>query len=275
LAETLQIPTQSIQHHKAHFASVLGEHDLWESKEKIMGVVWDGTGLGEDGAIWGGEFFVYQDHQMARINHFDYFAWIAADKMAREPRISLLSLCPPKLRGYCKDKFSPEEWKIYQNRLQKNHLPTSSVGRLFDAVASALGIIDLNSYEGEAAMRLESKASAYLKQSLKDYLEGETYDQIPGSLILEKVMQDSQSGVPQGLIAAQFHFTLAQCIHREAEKREAQVIALSGGVFQNATLIDMLISTSKNANNLKFNCKLSSNDENIALGQLMYHQNIQ
>lgn len=275
LAETLNIPTQKIQHHKAHFASVLGEHHLWESKEKILGVVWDGTGLGEDGAIWGGEFFVYQDHQIHRVNHFAYFDWIAADKMAREPRLSLLSLCSPKYREYGQKKFTPQEWKIYQNRLQKSNLKTSSVGRLFDSVASALGITDDNSYEGEAAMMLESRAKGYLNQSLQDYLEGEAYQQIPGSLILEKVIQDRQSGVPPGLIAAHFHFTLAQCIHREAKKMEANLIALSGGVFQNATLVDMLISTSKNVNNLKFNCKLSSNDENIALGQLMYHQKIQ
>jgi len=77
LAEKLNTKLASIQHHKAHFASVLGEHDLFESEEKILGIVWDGTGLGEDNAIWGGEFFSYHDHEMKRLNHFEYVDWLA------------------------------------------------------------------------------------------------------------------------------------------------------------------------------------------------------
>ena len=73
-----------IQHHKAHFASVLGEHQIFESEERILGVVWDGTGYGDDNAIWGGEFFIYENHTMERISHFEYYDWLANDKMAKE-----------------------------------------------------------------------------------------------------------------------------------------------------------------------------------------------
>jgi hydrogenase maturation protein HypF len=81
-----------VQHHKAHFASVLGEHNLFKSKEKILGVVWDGTGFGDDSAIWGGEFFIYESNSMGGLAHFEYFDWLANEKMAKEPRLSLFSL---------------------------------------------------------------------------------------------------------------------------------------------------------------------------------------
>jgi len=92
LSQLNDIKLVEIQHHKAHFASVLGEHNLFDSEEKILGVVWDGTGLGDDNNIWGGEFFIYQNQEIIRTNHFEYFDWIANDKMAKEPRLSLFSL---------------------------------------------------------------------------------------------------------------------------------------------------------------------------------------
>ena len=161
-----------IQHHIAHFGAVLGEHNLIHAREPILGVIWDGTGLGDDGQIWGGEFFRYEKYDFLRAYHFDYFDFILGDKMPREPRISALSACWDVMGAdqFLKEKFSEMEWKIYGNLLEKeNRLQTSSVGRIFDAVASLLGIMDKQTYEGEAAMRLEAIATNYFKKHSLDF----------------------------------------------------------------------------------------------------------
>ncbi len=265
-----------IQHHKAHFASVLGEHHLFTSKEKILGIIWDGTGLGDDNQIWGGEFFIYQNQEIIRTNHFEYFNWIANDKMAKEPRLSLFSLLNNDTRDLIKDKFSSTEWKIYSKTLKSNTLKTSSIGRLFDSVASALDIIDINSYEAEAAMLLEDCANSYNNKDYVDLLEFNDYDTIPSILLLQIVTKAYKiDGTSKAYIAASFIYTLAKIIINEALKNKIKTIACSGGVFQNSLLLKMLKERAENQNiNLKFNRKLSANDENISFGQLMYFQNI-
>ncbi len=90
LADEFQTEIKFIQHHEAHFAAVLAENILLHSPEPILGIVWDGTGLGNDGNIWGGEFFKYENNEMLRCYHFDYFPAIAGDKLALEPRIAAI-----------------------------------------------------------------------------------------------------------------------------------------------------------------------------------------
>jgi len=90
LAQNVKAQFFTIQHHKAHFAANLGEHNLFD--KKVLGVVFDGTGYGDDTHIWGGEFFEYNNKNLKRIAHFTYFDWLLGDKMSKEPRISLLSL---------------------------------------------------------------------------------------------------------------------------------------------------------------------------------------
>ncbi len=264
-----------IQHHKAHFASVLGEHNLFNSEEKILGVVWDGTGIGNDGNIWGGEFFIYQNQEIIRTNHFEYFDWIANDKMAKEPRLSLFSLLNDDTRHLIKDKFSATEWKVYNKTLQNNTLKTSSVGRLFDAVASALDIADINSYEAEAAMLLENCANTYSKNYYIDFLYKKDYNKIPSQFIIKEIIKASNKGFCKERLAYSFIYTLSKIIIKEAKINKAKIIACSGGVFQNSVLVSTLLRLATKENiNIKLNRKLSANDENISFGQLMYHQHI-
>ncbi len=265
-----------IQHHKAHFASVLGEHNLFNSEEKILGVVWDGTGLGNDGNIWGGEFFIYENKEIVRTNHFEYFDWIANDKMAEEPRLSLFSLLNDDTRHLIKDKFTATEWKVYNKTLQNNTLKTSSVGRLFDAVASALNIVDINTYEAEAAMLLENCANASNSNDSIDLLEYKEYDEIPSKLLLRIIIKAyKEDGISKAFIARNFIYTLAKIIVNIASKHNIKTIACSGGVFQNSVLISILSGLAKDKRiDVKLNRKLSANDENISFGQLMYHQHI-
>ncbi len=265
-----------IQHHKAHFTSVLGEHNLFTTNEKILGVVWDGTGLGDDFQIWGGEFFSYKNNKIERLTHFEYFDWIANDKMAKEPRLSLFSLLNEEDRGLIKEKFSKTEWNVYTKLLKKNSLKTSSVGRLFDAVASVLDVIDTNTFEAEAAMLLENCANSSNSIDCIDLLEYKEYDKIPSKLLLRSIVKAyNEDGLSKTFIARSFIYTLAKIIIKIAKQNHIKIIACCGGVFQNSVLVSMLLLLAKKEDiSIKLNRKLPVNDENISFGQLMYYQNI-
>lgn len=275
LAEKWKSSRVEIQHHKAHFTSVLGEHNLFASKEKILGVVWDGTGWGEDGAIWGGEFFIYKNHQIERLAYFEYFDWLANDKMANEPRLPLLSLLNDTDKEQVRHKFSSTEWKIYNQMLAGNNLKTSSVGRLFDAVASALEVLDINTYEAEAAMRLENVALHFSGHEPINFLEGISFKEVPTKLIIEAILKNFNDGVSKERLAYSFIYTLAKSIIKIAKEHRIKIVACSGGVFQNTLLLKLLNAMANEEEiALKLNYSLSANDENISFGQLMYYLNI-
>jgi len=271
LSKKLNAKLIKIQHHKAHFASVLGEHKLFNEIEPILGVIWDGTGFGEDRQIWGGEFFSYHASAMKRIAHFEYFDWLAGDKMAREPKLSLLSLADKEMLTLLSEKFYEEEIDLYQTLKKQNKLKTSSVGRLFDAVASILDICDVNTYEGEAAILLENYIDNYDLKTCKSY--GNVLDDlvIPTQLILKNIYIDINAGLPKKAIIANFLYTLANIILTIAKQNNFKKLAFSGGVFQNTVLIDMLKEMAQNDYELYFNINLAPNDENVSYGQIMYH----
>ncbi len=263
----------SIQHHKAHFASVLGEYGMFDMKEPVLGVVWDGTGYGEDDQIWGGEFFVYQNKKIARLTHFEYFNWLAGDKMAREPRLSLFSLIDDAAEDVLHQKFTRQELEIYRSVKKSNTLQTSSVGRLFDAVASLLDLCDINTYEGEAAIILENKVRYEHLDHCKAYYRVGDGDRVCTATLWKHLYQDFLRGEEKEKIILNFLFTLATLVTDIASNKKIKKIALSGGVFQNTTLVDMLKDISNNRFELYFNRNLAPNDENISYGQLMYYLN--
>lgn len=264
-AEARGLPTRGVQHHEAHFAAVLGENALLIQPEPVLGVVWDGTGYGHDGQIWGGEFFRYQAGELRRLAHLDYFPVLAGDKMAREPRLSAFALLPEA--AAVQAAFSPVEQQLYRQLRGKAQLQTSSMGRLFDAVAALLGLRQRQTYEGEAAMVLEATAARYLRhQSAQPY---------PGlglvpQLLMQRLQEDLAAGAGVGHLAARFHLTLVQWVAEVAEQHGLSRIAFSGGVFQNALLVDLLIERLTPRFQLYFHQQLSPNDENIAFGQLMH-----
>jgi hydrogenase maturation protein HypF len=272
LSKQLGIDYVSVQHHKAHFTAVLGEHHLFNHESPILGVVWDGTGYGDDGQIWGGEFFVYEQQTLERVSHFEYFDWLAGDKMAKEPRLSLLALTDDGLE--ISSQFSSEELKIYRTLKQNNSLKTSSVGRLFDAVASLLNICHINTYEGEAAMLLENRVADYSLEHCTSYCDLSEDGTIPTKTLLKNLGLDVKKGLAKDNIIANFIFTLATLVFQVADRQNLKHIACSGGVFQNTMLIDLLKKMAGTTYSLFFNCNLSPNDENIAYGQIMYYLNI-
>lgn len=266
-----------IQHHKAHFYSVLGEHNLLDSKERILGVIWDGTGLGDDKNIWGGEFFTYEKGVMERVFHIDEFDFILADKMPKEPRISALAIAH-NIAGatkYLKHKFTSTEWQVYKKLLAKEStLKGTSMGRLFDAVASILLDFDVHSYEAEASMLLEKTAADYAYNNSLSLAESymET-DKLPDNFvefIIACIFNDIEQNIDKQFIAAAFHVTLVDYIIRIAEKFQISKIAFSGGVFQNALLVDMVLAFMNSDYELYFQNEFSPNDEGIPFGQLMY-----
>jgi hydrogenase maturation protein HypF len=277
LSEKWNLPLYKVQHHVAHFYAVLGENMLMEADRKILGIIWDGTGLGDDGHIWGGEFFVFEKGDVDRIDHVPYFDNVAGDKMAKEPRISALSLteaCGIKNMDLS-SRFTDQEWMIYQKLLSRpSRVKCSSMGRLFDAVASIVLDFNVQSYEGEAAMYLENCAYDYFSNHVPQwnmsYLTDEDNSVDIIKALISNVVKDKKKGIDAGFISARFHVTLVDYIRRIAEKNEVKDLAFSGGVFQNAWLVDIILILLKKDFNLYFHDKLSPNDENISFGQLIY-----
>lgn len=271
LAREYGISPVQVQHHEAHFAAVLAENHLFDHKESVLGVIWDGTGYGDDGMVWGGEFFVYAGHRIKRIAHVGYFPWIAGDKMAREPRLSLLAAVEEgEALRKAQNRFTPVELQVYGKLKKKDHLKTSSVGRLFDAVASLLGLCDKSSFEGQAAMLLEAcayRASADSTEGWEPFTEEGVF--MP-SILLETINALQEEGLPTEVLALGFLKTLVKFIFKVADREEVTAIAVSGGVFQNALLTDLLLDNGGSRYRIYTHRELSPNDENIAFGQLMH-----
>lgn len=268
---------QKIQHHKAHFAAILGEKNLWKSKDKILGIIWDGIGFGEEDKIWGGEFIEYQDNKMHRIGHLDYYPWILGDKMSKKPKISALSISGGNL--VFKEYFNANEWNIYSKSLKNPAFETSSMGRFFDAVGFVLGFTKPIYFEGEAAMFLEKIAQKWYschENHFVDYLENEKLSNniIPTKLLLDKIIASRQKGIQPGKIALNFHYTLVKCIEKIAANNKINTLAFSGGVFQNALLVDLILKLLSKNFEVYLHENFSPNDENISFGQLNYYLNI-
>lgn len=279
LSSELNIPLIKVQHHEAHFAAVLAENNLIDEQEPVLGVIWDGTGFGNDGQIWGGEFFIYHQKKFNRISHIEYYDWMLGDKMAREPRISALSLCKgiKEAEELLKTKFSESEWVNYHKILSVNQLRTSSIGRVFDAVASLVGLIDKSSFEGEAAMLLEECALRYFNKSFdipESWLSSfEWQHRNPVSIrsFIGDICNDMRKGRSKEEIAARFHVMLLLLVEKIAVSFNCNKICFSGGVFQNGLLTDLAIRILKKQHQLYFHRHLSPNDENISFGQLMHY----
>ena len=153
-------------------------------------------------------------------------------------------------------------------------MKTSSVGRLFDAVASLLGLCDINSYEGEGAILMENVIRDYDSEQLKSYIDDEIGYIVSTSGLWNALYEDYLKGTKKETIILKFLFTLAKVVIDMAVFTGSKKIALSGGVFQNTVLIDMIQELSRYKFELFFNINLAPNDENISYGQVMYYSNL-
>lgn len=267
---------EEIQHHKAHFASILGEKKLWK-KDKVLGIIWDGIGFGTSTEIWGGEFFLFENQKIERVAQLENFVWILGDKMSKSPKISALSIS--ENNEDLKFAFDENEWKIYTNLIEKSEIKTSSMGRFFDAVAFVLGYEKPLFFEGEPAMWLEKISQEKFPTDftdfhrLKDYLENDEFENIPTKKLFLKLLEEKKSGKSAEEIGLNFHYTLIKAIEKIAQRFAVKELAFSGGVWQNALLVDLAIEFLGDKFELHFHEKLSPNDENISFGQLNYYLN--
>ncbi len=277
IAERNKISDFKIQHHEAHSFAVIAENNLLNEK-KILSVVWDGTGYGTDGHIWGGEFLEYTGKDHKRIGHWEYFPHILGDKMSKEPRISAFCLQSQTDVNdqIIKAKFNPDEYRNYSLILKKEGLLTSSVGRIFDGVSSLLNIVDYNTYEGEAAMVLESLATEYL-QTHPEYHEIYNVEITERGIVRTRdliagILDDKLKGAIPAQIAFKFHLSLVEVIQKFLVKFDMRSVVFSGGVFQNSLLADLISTRLNDQYTVYFHKELSPNDECIPFGQLIAYQ---
>jgi hydrogenase maturation protein HypF len=271
IASAQGIPVTVIQHHKAHFGAVLAENNLLTSKLPVLGLIWDGTGYGDDGQIWGGEVFIYQNNEMNRVAHLDYFSQLLGDKMSREPRLSALSLLQnfPNQQFIIQKYFSKQEWQYYQQLLeQPASLLSSSMGRFLDGIAAILGIGLYNTYEGEAAMQMEALARTCAHKSGDFYSMPIVGNCLDWTTFLTELLEDHQQKKDTALISWKVFSSLAMMIEQLCRHFHIDKVAFSGGVFQNALLNDLLIERLSTKRKLYFHQQLSPNDECIGFGQI-------
>ena len=273
MARELNLNLTKVQHHEAHFLSVLAENNLLKTKKKILGVIWDGTGYGKDEQIWGGEFFTYNQSSIKRISHLRYFPQLVGNKMSKEPRISALSLLHNhEAKEIILKEHFPATERVYFSKLteQPATLLTSSMGRFLDGIAAILKIKSISNYEGEAAMLLEAAGITYEEEINETYSFVIKTDEVNWDSVIEEILLDINKGKATKFIARKLFESLALLIKQMAILNEADGIAFSGGVFQNTLLIDLIDKQIKDEFELYFHKQLSPNDECIGFGQLAY-----
>ncbi|MFC9324314.1 carbamoyltransferase HypF [Kitasatospora sp. NPDC057015] len=252
-------PLVRVQHHHAHIAAAMAEHGL-DGSRPVIGVAFDGTGYGDDGAVWGGEVMIADYDGFRRYARLRYAPLAGGDAtVARPYRMALAHLhaagidWAPDLP--CVAACPPEELGVLARQLDRNLncVPTSSMGRLFDAAASLAGICQLAGYEAQAAIELEAAAVGHQEAGGGYAFELRPVEAGPGgghpgdaSLIADPapvftaMAADLRSGAPPGLLAARFHQAVADLVRRACgrarEQHGLETVALTGGVFANVLL---------------------------------------
>ena len=276
-ARQLPLPKIGVQHHHAHIASVMAEHGL---DEPVIGVAFDGTGYGPDGAIWGGELLVADCCDFRRVAHCSYLPLPGGTQAIKQPwRIAawilsalygerLASLPIPFVRSL------PPEWPAMVKAAERriNTPLTSSAGRLFDAAAALLSIRGLIHYEGQAAVELELAAAGRRGSLLPFSILAGAQQQLDFLPTFAAMSESLQRGEDPADLAASFHNTVAVAIVatvRQIKKETAlRKVALSGGVFQNLRLLAAVEEQLKMQQfEVYRHCRVPTNDGGLALGQ--------
>ncbi|MFZ3014482.1 MAG: carbamoyltransferase HypF [Nitrospira sp.] len=255
LAATLSVPLVPVQHHHAHVASCMAEHQL---DGEVLGVAWDGAGYGTDGQVWGGEFLIASYRQFTRFASLKPFRLLGGEAAMKEPGRSaaavLWELMGEEMLGY-----DLPFWKMTDN--QRAQLAsvlrsgvaspwTTSMGRLFDAVASLTGLCHQASFEGQAAMGVQFAAEQAVEAGGVT-VEGYPMDLVPSHSsdtqwmidwrpMVSAMLDDLRRGIRPELIAGRFHMGLAEATVRVAQAAGLPRVALTGGCFQNRLLLSLV-----------------------------------
>ncbi len=279
-AQSQDLPLVAVNHHYAHVLACLADNQL---TAPILGIAWDGTGYGLDHTIWGGEFIQVTEHQWQRIAYFHPFKLLGGEIAIKQPRRLAFSLLteldkdPINLLPNClKTEFTLQELTLLKLVLEKdlNNPVTSSVGRLFDGVASLLGLIHHVSFEGQAAMAVEFAAldiqtDEFYPFTIQKYPINQSQI-IQWQPILKAILEEIQQGVSINLISAKFHNSLVEIIIAIAQLVGEPNVLLTGGCFQNRYLTERVIHRLKAEGFVPYwHHQIPPNDGGIALGQIL------
>lgn len=302
-AQCLPHPVLCVQHHYAHVLACMAEND---TAAPLLGVSWDGTGLGPDGAIWGGEFLLVTEDGFERVGHLRAFPLPGGDKAIQEPRRSALGLLFALFGEAAFERhhlapfqaFTPGELATLRQMLQTqvNAVTTSSAGRLFDAVASLTGLRQITHLEGQAAMDLEfalesdesdetyriavqegpglTLPAGMPNESCLRHAECQAVHVVPPRLALDwgptilDILNDLENLVPVWEISAKFHNTLAEGIVEVCHRVGERRVALTGGCFQNRYLLERTVQRLRSRGFSPYwHQRVPPNDGGLALGQ--------
>ena len=273
IGKSSQISVIPVQHHHAHIASVMAEHNL---EGPVLGIAMDGTGYGPDGSVWGGEFLLCKGNEYQRLAHIHEAPLPGGEKAVSEPWRQALWY----IRNYYGNDIPavyqdwmnrlPKGWEILDKALQSTMpmIQATSCGRLFDAVGSLLGLGMIHTYDAQIAIALESLCGDE-KGILLDYnYDGRILDFTP---TVQSIMDGVVKGESRAHLAVSFHKTVAIALCETSadlmERYNISDAAISGGVFQNRKLVE-LIYRAWHVGNLYMNEVVPSNDGGLALGQL-------
>ncbi|EME52240.1 [NiFe] hydrogenase maturation protein HypF [Amycolatopsis decaplanina DSM 44594] len=276
LAEHSGVELVGVQHHHAHIASCLIDNG---EEGPVLGVAFDGTGFGDDGTIWGGEFLLADLTTYARVGHLAPVPMPGGTTAIRQPwRMAAAYLdqafdgCPPTNLAVSGRNATTWATVIALARRRMASPLTSSAGRLFDAVSAVLGIRDTVHYEGQAAIELEQLADAGERDAYPVSVSGAGPLVVAGADLVRAVAEDVLRGVPPAVVSARFHNGMAEVIARCCvslrEGTGVDTVAISGGVFQNLLLLDRTVDLlHENGFRVLTHTRVPANDGGISLGQ--------
>ncbi|MEW6215913.1 MAG: Sua5/YciO/YrdC/YwlC family protein, partial [Nitrospirota bacterium] len=269
-----------IQHHYAHIASVMAEKGI---KGKVIGFSFDGTGYGTDGNLWGGEILISDIKGFERVGHFKYIPLPGGEVAVKEPWRTAISyimdITEDEAMQYLRsigfiERYGEERIKDILKIVDKKQFSplSSGAGRLFDAVSAILGVCDKNTFEGEAAIALESITGPDVVDDYPIDIKFREIIEIDFSQTVLRIIEDLVKGEDKGVIASYFHNTIITAIFRIAQMLSPlygiNEVILSGGVFQNIYLLERTIARLESIGmEVYINEKVSCNDAGISLGQ--------
>ncbi len=283
-AKAMGLPLRQVQHHFAHVASCMAENHLTGD---VLGVSWDGTGWGTDGTVWGGEFLIVRNHGYERVATLRPFWLPGGDAAVREPRRSAAGLLHEIAPDWASSSaglswhqvWTKEERTLIQRMLERKiHCArTTSAGRLFDGVASLLGLRQRTSFEGQAAMELEWVATEVDRgpdfpipviggSGIFETGNVHVLDWIP---CVQQILDALEKKIPVAEIAHGFHQSLARAIIDVAKTIGIRRVVLSGGCFQNALLTELVVRQLQDHGFAPYwHQRIPPNDGGISLGQI-------
>jgi hydrogenase maturation protein HypF len=264
----------AIQHHHAHMAACMAEHGL---AGEIIGVIYDGTGAGTDGAVWGGEFFIGSRSRYIRAGHWKYVTLQGGDSVIKEPwkcAAAYLYAMGIDSRGIL-NSVDASKIKLVEDTIKHNIncFKSSSMGRFFDCVSAIVTKRTRATYDSQAAIELESVADTSVLEYYNYYIhEKEDKLEIGYEKILSGILKDLKTGKPASYISVKYHNTVCEatidCVCRLRAQYGLNDIALSGGVFENTYLLTAILKGLKSKGfNVYWNMQAPINDGGISLGQ--------